>query len=47
MNKQQKIKYYESCIKAYKYRGAAPSTKQKIRWYENAIKMLEKQNENN
>jgi len=45
MSKQEKIKYYNRCINAYKNRGAIQSNKQKIRWYEDAIRILQKQND--
>jgi len=45
MNKQEKIEYYQRCIKAYKKREPVLANKQKIKWYETAIKR-EEQNDN-
>ena len=41
MNRQEKIEYYQRCIKAYKKRVPASANKQKIKWYEDAIKREE------
>ena len=41
MNRQEKIEYYQRCIKAYKKRVPASAYKQHIKWYEDAIKREE------
>ena len=41
MNRQEKIKYCQRCIKAYKKRVPVLANKQKIKWYETAIKREE------
>ena len=41
MNRQEKIEYYQRCIKAYKKRVPASAYKQHIKWYEDTIKREE------
>ena len=41
MDRQEKIEYYQRCIKAYKKRVPASAYKQHIKWYEDAIKREE------